>query len=298
MPFYYPGFDPARKGLDSHADVSWLEQFVCEIRPFLLAHCATALNGLRDWLASIQEEEQRHRAIKRKRLAYLFLSWINDWDQSCQASDDWVPLDGWISKQSVHVVGWGPREISPEFEPGIDSPLPLPNNRELRLFECWAVMIAVHDITRVSSERIKQNYLPFCDEMTFVVLCGKAAKLSARQLPYLQKVLRRLEESVATTEMNDDNSIPTKPQANSFHGSALVTAADLANECHVDKGVMNSALSKFAKTVSDCREKIENPKPREPKFVYRRELVEPLIKRYKERERERETETPMETRNK
>src|SRR5262245_23637317 len=69
-------------------------------------------------------------------------------------------------------------------------------------------------------------------------------------------------------------------QAPTTRRAAVVTVADLAAECGVSNNVMDSALRKWAKRNPDCREGLEHPKPREPKFVYRRAEVQPVIARY------------------
>jgi hypothetical protein len=90
----------------------------------------------------------------------------------------------------------------------------------------------------------------------------------------------------------DEDGVPRRATAvmeqPRTHGSALprttvATVGDLADECGVTTDAMDSALRRYAKTHRDCRVPLENPKPREPKYVFRRADIQPVLDKFKER---------------
>lgn len=281
-PFFHPEFDPEFEGLLSDGDFTWLKQFVTELRHFLIAHRHAALIALKEWIAWRLDQQNRLLAFERKQIAYLFLSWVNDWHESDEGPEGWVRFYGIIARHSIRLWGWGPAELGSENTPPQYQTLPLPNNRDLHLFECWVVLIAIHDITRLVEERIKpDDDKPTFENVSIEVLYRDAAKLTEKQPPDLQQLLLRLREHIvdytkqSTSTKNHvavETSRPSRP--------TLVTVADLAHELGVDVSKLGTALSKYAKKYPDCRERLESPKRRESQFVYRRESIAPIIKRY------------------
>jgi hypothetical protein len=63
--------------------------------------------------------------------------------------------------------------------------------------------------------------------------------------------------------------------------SAFATVTELAAECGVSTDAMGAALRKLSRKNPDCRERIENPRPREPRYLYRRVDVQSVLDRYK-----------------
>jgi hypothetical protein len=94
---------------------------------------------------------------------------------------------------------------------------------------------------------------------------------------------------LAAARLNGRGQVPVAAGAGGadgpprIHKSSLATVAELAAECGITTDAMDSALRRFAKTHYDCREEVENPKRNEPRFVYRRRVVQPLLDRYQNR---------------
>jgi hypothetical protein len=72
-------------------------------------------------------------------------------------------------------------------------------------------------------------------------------------------------------------------EVNKLSKGKLATVADLAAECRCDECKLRDALRKFARRFPDCREPLEHPKPREDRYIYRREACEPVLHRFRQR---------------
>jgi hypothetical protein len=78
-----------------------------------------------------------------------------------------------------------------------------------------------------------------------------------------------------------EQTAPTPETRRPDPKSALASVSDLAAEYGVGKSALDSALRRFAARYPDCREEITNRKPREPRFMYRRADVQPVLERFR-----------------
>jgi hypothetical protein len=75
---------------------------------------------------------------------------------------------------------------------------------------------------------------------------------------------------------------PTPASSRRSH-STLALPSDLANKYGIPGGVLADAQRKLAQRSPDCREEVANWKPREPRYIYRRDIVRPLCERLQRR---------------
>ena len=170
----------------------------------------------------------------------------------------------------LDLLGPGPdgkfRDLRTDVPPGGTGIQPLKNGPE-------ATVKSLRDDIADKLNGFLDAAVPLLDELTAAVVCDCA-------------VQRGQPHGAATApghvEPPPASPVTVVPGANHVaRPSVLASAADLAAEYGVRPEIMGDALRKWAKRFPDCREPLEHPKPREPRYLYRRPSVQPVLDRFK-----------------
>jgi hypothetical protein len=165
-----------------------------EVRPLLLQHRQTVQEAWARCLAWHDERIREQEAWDARRREFMQqqaalpeeqrqrdsepsaegMSWFNDFVQMA---------DG----KTVRVNGWVPLDLRLDSRPTLEHPLPPPRGRDLSPDECWADLLAVHDVARDRSE-----WLVPVDSVLYQVMRSLALRLTEAQLPELRLILKKV----------------------------------------------------------------------------------------------------------
>jgi hypothetical protein len=288
-------YDPNRV----NAPADWLARFVRdEVRPVLVPHPQAALEAWPRWLACHEARNNALNAWEARQRDFMFqMAALPEVDPR---RGHVPPADGlvWLG------FGWGPPDLHEENRPSVELPLPPPLNRDLSSDECWAALLAVHDVARETSERLGPR-----DSIPFAVLQLRARELTEGQLPELRHILQiasvNLPHNTASPGTESAPSTPPPalaglhqqeaplPPSTGPFGSdsdtavplpAQLSAPDLARMFRLPVARVESALRRFRKSNPDCFTEVDNPRRNEPRYLYRTADVLGLLGRMSARQ--------------
>jgi hypothetical protein len=163
---------------------AWLSRFVREdVRPLLIQHTQAALEAWDRWIACHEQRKGELTAWEARRYEYLRELLALPEEDPRRGSEP--PAEGfrWIrtqiplsADQFSTVSGWVPLDLKEYGGLAPELPLPPPSNRDLSIEECWVALLAVHDVSRVPTEKLGQT-----DNTAFIVLCDRAMKLTENE---------------------------------------------------------------------------------------------------------------------
>jgi hypothetical protein len=176
----------------------WHYRFVrAEVRPFLVEHQQVALEGLERWLA--RREDQRcalteWQAQLDEYLRHLAAQPSDPWDESEPVGEGWEWRESWrdpSDKVLYRISNWLPPRLT-QSKPSVDDfPLPPPRHHDLTPDECWAALLAVHDVVRISREKLVKIFTS-----DFDALCRRTEGLTEEHLHQLQGMLRAVMDTI------------------------------------------------------------------------------------------------------